>query len=210
MWEGIGGEVPVEAPQGLDGYIVDVATSCSLRSIRLWSEQASLLVDVSSKSLQLVCPDAIWPEVAGTAIHAADALVVVSGPGDGLAWELELIRSKPALQAKTLHLSEFAMEEIKGALTTHFSACSAKAVNLHARRHDLWPTPMRRSGAESWRQHRNPFRRRTNPCVPCSAADAIEPFLYLTLAAARFQSYQSERRQTLTEGDHQNRQRFSR
>jgi hypothetical protein len=119
---------PVNVPQGLDGYIADVASEFGFRSIRLWRNDAARLVNVSSKSIHVICPDMIWRDVVLAAFPAAAAIVLVPGRGEGLAWEREVVATSADLKAKTLNLSALKMEKLKPALTTHF-----KAVIAHVR-----------------------------------------------------------------------------
>ena len=119
-------QMPVNVPQSLDGYITDAASEFGFRSIRLWQTDASRLVGVSSKSIQVICPDLIWRQVVQIALHAAVAIILIRGRGQGLAWEREVVATNPELNPKTLDLSVFKMTEVKPAITTHFERVTGR------------------------------------------------------------------------------------
>jgi hypothetical protein len=81
---------------------------------------------VSSKSIHVICPDVIWPDVVLVALHAAVAIVLVPGRGEGLAWEREVVATNAELEAKTLNLSALKIEELKTALIRHFQVVTAQ------------------------------------------------------------------------------------
>jgi hypothetical protein len=125
---------PTNAPQSLDGYIADVASKFELRSIRLWHKDVPCLVEVSSKSIHVICPDVIWRDVVLVALHAAVAIVFIPGRGEGLAWEREVVATSSELEAKTLNLSGIKMADLKPTITTHFERVIAKTqVTSHVR-----------------------------------------------------------------------------
>ena len=125
VYEGVN-MVPRNAPQSLDCYIADVASEFELRSIRLWHKDASPLVDVSSKSIHVICPDVIWRNVVLVALHAAAAIVLIPGRGEGLVWEREVVATSSELGAKTLNLSGLEMAELKPTITKHFERLTIK------------------------------------------------------------------------------------
>lgn len=116
----------VNVQQGMDSYIAEVADDFKLRSIRLWCKNAPRFVDGPSNSIHAICPDLIWKEVVLVALHAAVAVVLVSGRGEGLAWEREVVVTSAELDAKTLSVSGLKVTELKAALKTHLQRVTAK------------------------------------------------------------------------------------
>ena len=82
----------------------------------------------------MICPNVIWRDVVLVALHAAAAIVLIPGRGEGLAWEREVVATSAELDAKTLNLTGLKMAELKPAITAHFERVTAKPrVTSHVR-----------------------------------------------------------------------------
>jgi hypothetical protein len=92
----------VEADVSLDSKVREVAQKFGHVTIKLWNADAPEPLGDMPKSIHVICDDSIWQQVITMAFSLATGIVVFSGSGQGLNWEVEQILNNPSLSQKSV------------------------------------------------------------------------------------------------------------